>query len=196
MLFFGGLALASRLSFRFLGRRGFFLFLRRDRRRRDGRDREVAIGDRRTYALGQNHLTDVQAVVDVGVLQVERDLARYGISRAKQLDLAPDDVEHAATLEAARDVLVDEHHRHGDGDSRAASHADEVDVQRLVGHRVQLHLARQHPDRVPVHLEIAERAEEAGGVHGAPELASLERDQLLRRLVAVHHTGHAPCSAK
>ena len=77
---------------------------------------------------------------------------RYGVRRTQQLDLAPDDVEHAAALETARDGLVDEHHRHGDGDYGAAAHAHEVDVQRLVGDRVQLHLARQHADCLPVHL--------------------------------------------
>ena len=138
----------------------------------------------------------MQAVVDVGVLQVDGDLAWYGVRRTQQLDLAPDDVEHAAALETARDGLVGEHHRHGDGDYGAAAHAHKVDVQRLVGDRVQLHLAWQDADCLPVHLEIAERAEEAGTMQSAPELAGLERHQRLRRLVAVQHARDAPRSSQ
>ena len=48
---------------------------------------------------------------DVADLEPARstvELGRDGIGRALELDLAPDDVEHAAALEAGRLLLVDE----------------------------------------------------------------------------------------
>ena len=62
--------------------------------------------------------------------------------------------KHAAALQAGRQRLVDEAHRHVDADARAGADALEVDVDRHVLDRIELHLARDDADLLAVDVEI------------------------------------------
>ncbi len=78
------------------------------RRRRDGGDvksRSVIVG--RTPSGSAMWLMCTLSPMSKP-LQVDASSRRDRVGRADQLDLAADDVEHAAALEAGRDVLVDE----------------------------------------------------------------------------------------
>ena len=72
------------------------------------------------------------------------------------------DVEDAAAAQPRRLLLVDEDDRHRDGDLRPRPDPQEIDVQRRVGHRVVLHLARQCAVRRAVDADLDDVVEEAG----------------------------------
>ena len=84
-----------------------------------------------------------------------------GVDRADQLDAVAHDVEDAAAAQPERLLLVDEDDRHGDRDPGGRADAHEVDMQRLVGRRVELHVARQGALHRAVDREIDEGREEA-----------------------------------
>src|SRR3954447_11848299 len=153
------------------------------RRRHHRGDREVAVGDGRPHALGQLDLADVQRVADVEAGEGGHELARDRVGRADQLDLAADDVQHAAAAQARAAVLVDEADRHREGQRGALGGTQEVDVQRVVGHRVELRLARQHADGAVAEVEVEHRVEEAR-VGADRELHLLEREGDRERLLA------------
>ncbi|PAV70023.1 hypothetical protein WR25_03217 [Diploscapter pachys] len=137
----------------------------RDGRRHDRRDREVAVFDRRRRALGQLDVADVDRIADLAALQRNRDLAGDVGGVDDQLDLVAGDVEHAALLQAAALVLVREHDRHRDGDGGVLTDAQEVDMDRTVGDRVERHVLRQR----------ALTADHDDRVHEAPGLTSTVR---------------------
>ena len=62
---------------------------------------------------------DVQRVGDVEAGEIGDDLLRNVVDRRDHRDAVADDVEHAAAADAGRLALVDELHRHLDGDGRA-----------------------------------------------------------------------------
>ena len=67
---------ASAASSLLLALLALFGLLHGDRRGRDGRHREIAIGDRGLDTLGHGHLRDVQAVADIRRGQIELELGR------------------------------------------------------------------------------------------------------------------------
>ena len=95
-----------------------------------------------------------------------------GISSAPALDfdLVADDVQHAAALQARRLLGVDELDRHGDGDPRFLADAQEVHVDRNVGDRVELNVARQHVVGRFTDLDVEQVGEEARRAQDAFEL--------------------------
>src|SRR5205085_2132918 len=62
----------------------------------DGRNREVAVGDRALRALGQGDLADVQRIADVHAGEADHDLFRDLGRIADQLKVVADLVAHAA----------------------------------------------------------------------------------------------------
>ena len=144
------------------------------------KSRSVIVGP---HARRQRDVADVDRIADLAAGEVDHDLARDRVGRADQLQGPADDVEHAAALEARRLVLVDEAHRHVDVDHRPLLGAQEVDVQRVVGDRVQLRLARQHLEALVAEVELEHRAEEAR-VLGQLEPDLLERHGDAQRLLA------------
>ncbi len=63
-------------------------------------------------------------------------------------------------------------------------------MDRPVGHRIQLHLARQHPEGVGAELQIVEPIEEAGAMQLAHEHAVLEADQNGVFVIAIDDAGN------
>jgi hypothetical protein len=92
-------------------------------------------------------VADVQRIADVHAGQADPDLFRNLGRVADQLELVADRVEHAAALDADRFVVVDEADRNADRDRGMFGDAQEIDVQRPVGDRVELDVLRQRPDR-------------------------------------------------
>src|SRR5688500_9662201 len=72
------------------------------RRRDDGGDGEVLVGDRRRGALGQLHLADVERIADIEAGQVDDHFLRNLGRVADQLEVVADGIEHAAALDARR----------------------------------------------------------------------------------------------
>src|SRR3546814_6686184 len=112
------------------------------------------------HAFRQLHRGDVHAVADLQAGQIDLDVLRNGVSPAGQLDLVAHDVEHAAALDAGALILVDEVHRHLDVDAGGGGDAQKIDVDRLVAHRIELHVARQHALGLAVHLPVEKGGKE------------------------------------
>ena len=98
-------------------------------------------------ALGQGDLADVERIADVEAGEADLDLLGNLGRVADQLELVADRVEHAAALEARRLLLVDEVDRHRDGDLGVLGDAQEIDMQRPVGDRVELDVLGQGAGR-------------------------------------------------
>src|SRR3546814_16733073 len=106
------------------------------------------------HAFRQLHRGDVHAVADLQAGKIDLEVLRNGVSPAGQLDLVAHDVEHAAALDAGALILVDEVHRHLDVDAGGGGDAQKIDVDRLVAHRIELHVARKHALGLAVHLHV------------------------------------------
>jgi len=85
----------------------------------------------------------MNAVADVEPAETDGQVIGDPVDRAIQLNAVADDVEDAAAADPDRLLLVDKDDGHGDRDPAGRGDAHEIDVQRLVGRRVILHLARQ-----------------------------------------------------
>ena len=77
------------------------------RGRLDVGDDEVAL-DRRLHAIGKRDVRDVQRVADIGFRDVEDDVLGDVAGGDFQFDLRPDDLQHAAALQAGAGVVADE----------------------------------------------------------------------------------------
>ncbi len=73
--------------------------------------------------------------------------------------------------------------------------AHEVDVDRLVGRGMELHLARDRAQLGAVEIEVDEAREEAFAGIFAPELARIDRDEHRRLAVAIDDARHASGAA-
>ena len=76
-----------------------------------------------------------------GDVDLVRDVRRV----ADQLELVLDDVENAAALQARRGFFIVEAHRHRDVHLGVLADAQEIDVDRAAGDRVEIHGLRQRP---------------------------------------------------
>src|SRR4051812_22466323 len=132
----GGGNLVGDRSLRFDG--GVLGFHHRAGRRHDGGDGEVAVGDRALDAPGQLHRRDVQGIADVETGQADLDLVRYLGRVADQLELVADGVQDAAALDAAAFLFAGEANGDVDVHLRMLGDAQEIDMQRPVGDRVEL----------------------------------------------------------
>ena len=119
----------------------------------------------------------MQRVVDVEAGEIGDDMIGDGVGRAFQFDAVADDVEHAAPANARRSRLVDEMHRHLDRDRRSGDEPQEIDVQRPVGDRIDLEVARQRADGLAVDGDFRHRGHEAAGMDLEVELAEGEGDR-------------------
>ncbi|MEI9990927.1 MAG: hypothetical protein WDM86_12885 [Rhizomicrobium sp.] len=146
--------------------------------------------DDRLDAFGQLHGVDVHRVMDVQAGEVDDDLFGDALGRAHQLDLVAHDVQHAALLEAGGVALVAELHRNGEPHLGAFAEPHEIDMHRAVGHRIDLHLTRDHARLGAGDVEHDERGREAAGLEGALQRAVVDRDVLGRRVAAIDHRGH------
>src|SRR5690606_17278014 len=95
--------------------------------------------------------------------EVDVDRIRDGVDRHDELDRVAHDVERAAALEAGRSFLVQEVHRHLDVDGGVTRHAQEVDVQGRVLHRVELEVARDGAGLAAVDVDLEHGGQETAG---------------------------------
>ena len=58
-----------------------------------------------------------------------------------------------------RHLLVDEDNRYGNGNLGIGANSHKVDMQRLIGRRMVLHIAWQGAMNVTIHFELDERRE-------------------------------------
>ena len=72
-----------------------------------------------------------------------------------------DDIEHAAALQALAFLLTLETDLDRNRERRARDVADEVDVDRRIGDRIELNVTGQNPSDVAIDLEVVEAGEEA-----------------------------------
>ena len=97
-----------------------------------------------------------QAVADLRLGQVDLEAFGDAIGLRHHLDLAADDVQHAAGLQARAGVLIQEHHGDADADARTRRNALEIHMDGTVGYGVELHVAHDGALRRAVlhrHLE-------------------------------------------
>src|SRR5256885_625844 len=82
----------------------------------------------------------------------------------------------AAPADAGRTFLIDEMHRDRNRDLGAGIHAQEIDMQRLIADRIELHIAQQGAMDRAGHIDVEQAREEARLLQRASELARIERD--------------------
>ena len=159
-------------------------------RRHDGDEGRVAMHDR-AHVRRQLDVAQVLRVADLETRDVDVDRFRDRVRRAHHLDVVGDDVDGAAALHAGR--LVDVHHVHRDAhaDRRTLAEAEEVDMDRIVAHRVDLEVARNGAVLLAVDLDVADADEEAARMDAVLELVEIERDRDRGLVVAVDHARHA-----
>ena len=101
------------------------------------------------------------------------------------------DVDRAAALDAGRLIGVDHVDRHAHAHLRAFAEAQEIHMDRIVHHGVELEVARDHAMFRAVHVEIANGGEEVARIDPLLQLLEVERDADRLLAVAVDHAGHA-----
>jgi len=178
------------------GRRGAFgRRFRRGRFARHGRrgDRGhggVLVAAHHAGALGNVERRHVDRVTDLEAGQVDFEDFRNRIGPGAQRDLVHDHVEHAAALDAGRGQLVAEAHGDLHGDDRVGPDAQEVEMQRLVRHRIDLHVARQDVEVRAIDGDLHAVIEVAFLVNLAFDRLRFDGDHHGRLLVAVDHGGN------
>ena len=104
-------------------------------------------------------------------------MLRHGLGVGIDIDRVADDVEHAATLEAGGGRVTLEHHGDGHADLLAGGEALEVDMLRLVGHGVELHVADERAGSVRAELHLIEAGPPAAAMQFLDDRARLEGDK-------------------
>ena len=115
-------------------------------RRGDRRHGGVLVAAHHAHALGNRERREMDRVADLEAGQVDLEILGDGGRLGAHGDLVQHDVQHAAALDAGRRRFVLEVDRHLHGDDRVGPDAQEVEMQRLVRHRIDLHVARQDVD--------------------------------------------------
>ena len=129
-------------------------------------------------------------VADLEAGQVDLEILRDGVGLGAHRDLVQHDVEHAAALDAGRRRFVPEVDRHLHGDDRLGPDAQEVEMERLVRHRVDLHVARQDLVARALDVDLKPVVEVTFLVQFALDRFRLDRDHDRGLLVAVDHGGN------
>jgi hypothetical protein len=114
---------------------------------------------------------------------------------ADQLELMANDVEHAATRQTRRFFLVPEVDGDIDVDGAVLADPEEVDVQRPVGDRVELHILRQRPDLAAFDVDHCDGVHEVAGGQGLDQGLLLEVDRNGFLPVAVNDGRHSALTA-
>ena len=127
--------------------------------------------------------------------QIDFEAGRDVVGAAVDLDLVAHHVEQTAALEALALLFADEADRHVDVDLGIGADPQEVDVQRVVGDRVELQIAGQDAVGLAADLEVDQGREEGAGVDLLTQLERVERDHLRGLLGAVDHGRNASFAA-
>jgi hypothetical protein len=105
-------------------------------------------------------------------------------------------VEHAAALEAARILFVDEVDRHRDGDRRMLGDAEEVDMHGAIRHRMELHVLRQRAGLAAADVDHHDRIHEVAGAQHLDQVLLFDVDRKGFQFLAVHDGGDAALVAQ
>ena len=133
----------------------------------------------------------MQRIADVEAGEADLDLLGDLGRVADQLELVADRVQHAAALQARRLLLVDEADRHRDGDLGVLGNAQEIDMQRPVGDRMELDVLGQGADGRAAGVDHHHRVHEVAGVQHLHQRLLLEVDGEGLFIVAVDDGGDA-----
>ncbi len=112
-----------------------------------------------------------------------------------QFDRVTHHVEDATGTQARAVVFVQEVHDDFDVDPGGGAEAHEVHVDRLIGDRIELQIARQHPMGLAVDFDLVNAAEEARRVDLFPELDGIDGDHHRILFVAIDDTRHTALAA-
>jgi hypothetical protein len=129
-------------------------------------------------------------MADLEAGDVDVDRLRDRVGRAHHLDMVGHEVDRAATLHAGRLVGILDVHRDAHPDGRAFAEPQEIDMDRVVAHRVDLEVARDGAVLLAVDLDVADAGEEAARIDAVLELIEVERDRERGLVVAVDHARH------
>ena len=135
-------------------------------------------------------------VADLEPGQVDVEMIGDGVGGAAHLDLVAHHVEHAAALQPGGGGLVQEMHRHLDGDQGILAEPQEIDMDREIADRIELHGAGDHPRLGAVDVEGEDGALEMAGEELLRDRPIFDRDRLRVLLVAVKDAGNAPLAAR
>ncbi len=163
-------------------------------RRRNRRDGEVALDDR-LHAFGQREVMDVKAVADLHPFEIAVDVVGDVVGRAIDLDLVPDDVDHAAELQARRIFLAVKANGDGDTHARAGLEPHEIDMDRPVGDGIELDGARQDAHLLAADVQVDQRLEHGAGVIQLAENALVDLHGLGLALPAIDDAGNLALAA-
>ncbi len=105
------------------------------------------------------------------------------------------DVDHAAELQAGRIFLAAEAHRDRDAHARAGLQPQEVDVDRPVGHRIDLDRARQNARLLAADVEHHQRLEQGALVVDLAKGALIHLNVLRLAFPAIHDAGNLALEA-
>ena len=162
-----------------------------DGRRHHRHDGVVDPGVGRLAAFRQLEGGDVHRIVEVHAGEVDDDRFGDRLGRDDQLDAVQHEVDRAALLEAGRSVAVGHAHRHRDAHARARLEAEEVDVHRRVGDRVELVVARQHALLAALDVDLEDRGQELTRIDELVEVFEVDRDRLGRLAAAIDDSRNA-----
>src|SRR5690606_19512111 len=126
----------------------------------------------------------------------DRDILRNVVRLAEELDLVAHDVQHAALLQAGALILLEEQHRDEDADSRTLADALEIDMDRPVGDRIELHVAGQNPLRLAVEFDVQQAGEEVALLQFLQQVTAFHRDQFRGLLFTVDDPRHATLQSR
>ena len=117
-------------------------------------------------------------------------MRRHGIGVHQAFHGVAHHVQHATALQAHGGQLVVEHDRHSHADLLAGGKALEIHMFRLVGHRVELHVADQGAGAFIAHLQLEQARAPAGLGDFLHHRLGFQGDQGRRLLGTVDNSGH------
>ena len=131
----------------------------------------------------------MDAVADFQFGNGNNDFFRNAIGAADHFDLALNQLQHAADLDARAQVFAFQTHGH-------VNVNDEVHVQRGVGHRVALDVAGQHLHGLAVKAQLVVAGEEVALAQAGGQIGALDGDGLAVFALLVDNGGNKPVAAQ
>src|SRR5690606_26259493 len=117
---------------------------------------------------------DVNGTADLEPFEIDLEDRRDAVVGAEDLDVVAHDVEHAAALQARRKRVVRKLDRNRDADDAVLADAKEIDVDGVILHGIDLHVAGNDADFLRADGDVE---------HGRGEVSL---DELLPKVVAVN----------
>ena len=135
-------------------------------------------------------------IADFEALEIDDDVIGDLGGIDDQLDVVTDDVQHATLLEAGRGVFILEAHRDSDGHGGMFRNAQEVGVQRTIGHGVEGHILGEGADGLAADFDHDDRIEEVTGAELLVEELFLDVDRQGFFVHTIDDGGYAALTAE